>query len=39
LAEEEGEPVQVGAEGGGVVGGVAGEGGEAAGEDLLLAAR
>src|SRR4029077_6407054 len=39
LAEEEGEPVQVGAEGGGVVGGMADEGGEAAGEDLFLAAR
>jgi hypothetical protein len=38
-AEEEGEPVQVGAESVGVVGGVADEGGEAAGEDLLLAAR
>jgi hypothetical protein len=37
-AEEEGEPVQVGAEGIGVVGGVADEGGEAAGEGLFLAA-
>ena len=36
-AEEEGEPVQVGAEGAGVVCG-ADEGGEAVGEDLLLAA-
>jgi hypothetical protein len=37
-AEEEDEPVQVGAEGAGVVGGVAGEGGEAFGEGVFLAA-
>jgi hypothetical protein len=37
-AEEEGEPVQVGAEGAGVVGGVADEGGEVVGEGLLVAA-
>ena len=37
-AEEEDEPVQVGAEGVGVVGGVADEGGEAAGQGLFLAA-
>jgi hypothetical protein len=39
LAEEEGEPVQVGAEGGGVVGGVADEGGEAVGEPPVMAIR
>jgi hypothetical protein len=38
FAEEEGEPLQVGAEATGVVGGMADEGGEAVGEDLLLAA-
>jgi hypothetical protein len=38
VAEEEDEAVQVGAEGFGVVGGVADEGGEAAGEGLFVAA-
>jgi hypothetical protein len=37
-AEEEGEPVQIRAESAGAVGGVADEGGEAAGEGLLVAA-
>jgi hypothetical protein len=37
-AGEEDEPVQAGAEGAGVVGGVADEGGEAPGEGLFLAA-
>ena len=37
-AEEEDEPAQVGAEGIGVVGGVADVGGEAVGEGLFLAA-
>jgi hypothetical protein len=37
-AEKEDEPVQVGAEGAGVVGGMADEGGEALGEGLFLAA-
>ena len=36
--EEEGEPGQVSAERVGVAGGVAGEGGEAVGESLFLAA-
>ena len=37
-AEEEHEPAQVSAEGAGVVGGVADEGGEALGEGVFLAA-